>query len=124
MYPHCARSSGCFRKSMSYRERSNWDPPSKRKRVIYADRLLQDKSSKGFERIYHLPIKTINGMEINDFGGVPKALETPEGRYHVFRFEGLQSDFVIPADELKTIDERIAAKYKVTRMRFLAGDEE
>ena len=106
-----------------FRERSNWDPPGKRKRMIYVDRILQDKSNKGFETMYHLPIKTINGIEIHDFAGVPKALETPEGPYHVFRFEGLESDFVIPADELDSINKRIAEKYKVTRLRHLDGDE-
>lgn len=107
-----------------FRERANWDPPGKRKRVIYVDRILKDKATKGFESVYHRPIKTINGIEILDFQSVPKALETPEGAYHVFRFDGLETDIVIPADELETINKRIADKYKVTRMRFLRGDEE
>jgi hypothetical protein len=107
-----------------FRDRTNWDPPGKRKRMIYVDRILQDESNKGFEDMYHLPIKTINGIEINDFEGVPKALETPEGPYHVFRFEGVESDFVIPADQLDAINARIAEKYKVTRLRYLEGDED
>ena len=107
-----------------FRDRSNWDPPGKRKRMIYVDRILQDESNKGFEQMYHLPIKTINGIEINDFDGVPKALETPEGPYHVFRFEGVETDFVIPAAELDEINKRIAEKYKVTRLRYLSGDED
>lgn len=107
-----------------FRERANWDPPGKRRRVIYVDRILQDKATKGFEDTYHQPIKTINGIEILDFASVPKALETPEGAYHVFRFDGLTTDVVIPADELETINTRIADKYKVTRMRYLRGDED
>ncbi len=105
-----------------YRERANWDAPTKRKRVIYADRLLQDKSNKGFEGIYHLPVKTVNGIEINEFADVSKALETPEGGFHVFRFEGLHSDFVVPADKLDEINKRIADKYKVTTLKFLSGE--
>ncbi len=107
-----------------FRERAHWDPPGKRRRVIYVDRILQDKSNKGFERIRHQPIKTINGIEILDFKSVPKALATPEGAYHVFRFDGLESDLVIPADELEAINKRIAEKYKVTRLRFLRGDDD
>ena len=107
-----------------FRERANWDPPGKRRRVIYVDRILKDKATKGFEDVYHRPIKTINGIEILDFKSVPKALETPEGGYHVFRFDGLETDIVFRADELETINKRIADKYKVTRMRFLRGDEE
>ncbi|MDF1701742.1 MAG: hypothetical protein P1V36_11355 [Planctomycetota bacterium] len=107
-----------------FRERANWDPPGKRRRVIYVDRLLQDKANKGFEDVYHQPIKTINGIEILDFKSVPKALETPEGAYHVFRFDGLTTDVVIPADELDAINKRIAEKYKVTRLRYLRGDED
>ena len=107
-----------------FRERANWDPPGKRRRVIYVDRILQDKATKGFEDVYHQPIKTINGIEILDFSSVPKALETPEGAYHVFRFDGVTTDIVIPAAELDAINKRIADKYKVTRMRFLRGDEE
>ncbi len=107
-----------------YRERADWDPPTKRKRVVYVDRIFQDISNKGFERMNDLPIKTINGIEINDFQGVPKALETPEGKYHVFRFEGLESDFVIPADKLDAINKRIAEKYKITRTRYLKGDKD
>jgi len=107
-----------------FRERANWDPPTKRRRIIYVDRILQDVSNKGFEEVYHQPIKTINGIEINDFAGVPKALATPEGKYHVFRFDGLESDFVIEADKLAEIDKRIADKYKVTRLRYLEGDED
>ena len=107
-----------------FRDRANWDSPSKRKRMIYVDRILQDESNKGFEQMYHLPIKTINGIAINDFKGVPKALETPEGAYHVFRFDGVESDFAIPVADLEAINKRIAQKYKVTRMRYLSGDED
>jgi S1-C subfamily serine protease len=122
-------SSGISRSSggvllRRFRERANWDPPTKRKRVIYVDRILQDVSNKGFEDVYHQPIKTINGIEINDFEGVPKALETPEGKYHVFRFDGLESDYVIEAAKLDEINKRITDKYKVTRMRYLEGDED
>ena len=107
-----------------YRDRSDWDPPTKRRRVIYVDRVFKDISNKGFEGMNDLPIKTINGIEINDFKGVPKALETPEGKYHVFRFEGLESDFVIPADELDAINKRITERYKITRSRYLKGDKD
>ena len=107
-----------------FRERANWDPPTKRRRVIYVDRVLQDESNKGYENVYDQPIKTINGIEINDFKDVPKALETPEGAYHVFRFDGLESDLVIEAAKLDEINKRIADKYKVTRMRYLKGDKD
>ena len=107
-----------------FRERANWDPPGKRRRVIYVERILKDKATKGFESVYHRPIKTINGIEILDFASVPKALETPEGAYHVFRFDGLETDVVIPAEELEAVDKRVADTYKVTRMRYLRGDED
>lgn len=105
-----------------YRERSNWDPPSERKRIIYADRLLQDPATKGYEDIHQLPLASINGRAIHAFGDVGKALETPEGDYHVFRFEGLESDFVIAADQRETIDARIAERYKIRSLRHVDAD--
>ena len=107
-----------------FRERANWDPPTARKRMIYVDRVLEDRSNKGFEEIYHQPIHTINGIEIHAFTDVPRALATPVGKHHVFRFDGLESDFVIPAAELEAIDKRIAETYKVTSLRYLRGDAE
>jgi S1-C subfamily serine protease len=107
-----------------YRDRASWDPPTERRRIIYVDRLLQDKSNKGYEEIFDLPIKTINGVEINDFQCVTRALEAPENGFHVFRFEGLTTDFVVPADELDEINERIAKQYKITTLAFLRDPEE
>lgn len=107
-----------------YRERANWDPPTERKRIVYVDRVLKDTSNKGFEDLYHQPVQTVNGVEIHEFADVAKALESPQGDYHVFHFEGLESDFVVPAAKLAEIDARIAEKYKVTRLRYLDGDPE
>ncbi|MDA1195756.1 MAG: hypothetical protein O2894_11300 [Planctomycetota bacterium] len=107
-----------------FRERAHWDPPTKRRRLIYLDRVLQDVVTKGFEDFYQQPIRTINGIEILDFQSVPRALETPEGAFHVFRFDGLVSDIAIPAAELDAINARVAEKYKVTRLRYLHGDPE
>jgi S1-C subfamily serine protease len=106
-----------------YRERANWDPPSERKRIIYADRLLEDTATKGYQNIWHLPLLSVNGVAINEFADVVKALEKPQRGYHVFVFEGLEPDFVVAADELAAIDKRIAERYKVTRLRHLEGDE-
>jgi S1-C subfamily serine protease len=107
-----------------HRERANWDPPTDRKRIVYVDRVLKDTSNKGFESLYHQPIETVNGVTIHEFADVARALESPQGEYHVFHFEGLESDFVVPAEKLDEIDERIAEMYKVTRLRYLEGDPE
>lgn len=108
-----------------FRERSNWDPPSKRKRMVYVARILKDKSNKGFESMRTLPIKSINGVEIFGMADLPKAFETPEGDFHVFRFDGLESDLVLPAAEMDAITKRIAERYKVTLLsHIVTGDDE
>ena len=63
----------------------------------------------------------MNGQPIHGIADVAKALESPEGEFHVFRFEGLESDFVIPAAQLEEIDKHIADTYKVTLLRNLHG---
>jgi hypothetical protein len=103
-----------------YRERAAWDQPTERKRIVYVDRILADQSNKGFEKLHHAPIETVNGEPIHSILDVRKALETPvAGGFHLFRFEGLESDFVIEAAALEEIDERIARTYKVTLLRHL-----
>ena len=108
-----------------YKERATWDPPTERRRIVFVDHVLQDKSNKGFEQLRHAPIKKVNGMPVHEIADVAKALEKPQDRgFHVFEFEGVESDFVIPADEREAIDDRIAKTYKVTRTRYLLGDPE
>jgi S1-C subfamily serine protease len=102
-------------------ERSEWDPPTERARMVYVDRVLTDPSNKGFENLTQAPIKSVNGQPIHAIADVAKALEKPEGEFHVFRFEGLESDFVIPAAQLADIDKRIAETYKVTLLKNIHG---
>jgi len=66
----------------------------------------------------------VNGADIHEIADVAKALETPQGKFHVFEFEGVKADFVIPVAELGKINARIADTYKVTRARYLTGDPE
>jgi hypothetical protein len=105
-----------------YRERAEWDPPTKRRRIVYADRLYKDEATKGYDWIRHLPLESVNGIQINELADVARALETPEGRYHVFRFEGVESDFVLPSADLAAIDQRIARTYRIPRLRHLGAD--
>ncbi len=107
-----------------YKERAGWDQPSERKRIVFVDHVLQDVSNKGFERLRHAPIETVNGQPIQVIADVAKALEKPQGDYHVFHFEGVEADFVVRAADLDKINERIAETYKVTRTRYLEGDPE
>jgi S1-C subfamily serine protease len=107
-----------------YKERAGWDQPSERKRIVYVDHVLKDVSNKGFEKLRHAPIETVNGRPIQLIADVAEALEKPQDGYHVFRFEGVESDFVIRAADLAQIDERIAKTYMVTRTRWLLGDPE
>ena len=107
-----------------YKERAGWDQPSDRKRIVFVDHVLQDVSNKGFENLRHAPIEMVNGQPIHVIADVAKALEKPQGDYHVFRFEGVETDFVIRAADLGKINERIAETYKVTRTRYFQGDPE
>jgi S1-C subfamily serine protease len=106
-----------------YRDREGWDEPSERKRVIYVDRVMQDPVNKGFEGLQHAPIKTINGKPIGMLGDVLEALKTPDGDFHVFRFEGVTADYVVPASELETVDKRVLDTYKVPVQQFIKGAE-
>jgi len=107
-----------------YKERALWDPPSKRKRIVFVDHVLQDPANKGFERMRYATIAKVNGQTVADIATIAKALEFPVGGFHVFEFEGVESDFVIPADKRAATDQRIAKNYKVTRARYLVGDPE
>jgi hypothetical protein len=107
-----------------YKERDLWDPPTERRRVVFVDHILQDRANKGFEELRHAAVETVNGRRVLDLADVAKALSEPQGDFHVFQFEGVQSDFVVPVAELAEVDARIAATYKVTRGRYLAGDPE
>jgi hypothetical protein len=105
-----------------YRERAEWDPPEARRRIVVADRVLADPANKGYENLQKAVVESVNGRKILAIEDVAKALETPERGFHVFRFEGLTTDFVIPADQLAAIDARVAQTYKVSLLRHLDGD--
>jgi len=107
-----------------YKDRATWDPPSERKRIVFVDHVLEDPSNKGMEEIRHAVLESVNGQPIHDIADVAKALEQPQGKFQVFHFEGVESDFVIPVAELAQINDRIAKTYKVTRLRYLTGDPE
>ncbi|MFQ5844043.1 MAG: PDZ domain-containing protein [Planctomycetota bacterium] len=102
-----------------YRARSSWDPPGERRRIVFVDHVLDDPTNKGFESLNRALIETVNGRPINEIKDVAAALEQPQGRFHVLRFEGVNSDFVIEASKLAEIDRRVAKTYGVTLLRHL-----
>ncbi|MHC4953420.1 MAG: PDZ domain-containing protein [Planctomycetota bacterium] len=107
-----------------YSEREGWDPAGERRRYVYVDRVFADESNKGFEGLRYTPVDKINGMLITEIADVAKALGKPKGEFHVFEFQGVASDFVIPAAKLKEIDERVSKNYRIPKMRHLRGDPE
>ena len=107
-----------------YKERATWDPTGERKRIVFVDHVLADASNKGFGKLRLAPIRKVDGMAINEIADVAKALEKPQGKFHVFEFEGVESDLVIPVAERDAIDDRIAETYQVSRRRYLLGDPE
>lgn len=107
-----------------YRERAGWDQPGARRRIVYVSHVLADPANKGYDDVRRAPILTVNGKPIHEIADVARALEAPQGKFHVFTLEGVEADIVLPAKDLPAIDGRIAKTYKVTRLRWLAGDEE
>ena len=107
-----------------YRDRANWDQPDERRRIVFIDHVLSDAANKGYEDMQHMPIERVNGVPIREIADVAKAMETPVRGFHVFELEGTEVDVVLPAPQLAEIDARIAQTYKVTRSRYLVGDEE
>jgi S1-C subfamily serine protease len=107
-----------------YADYAGWDPAKDRRRIVFVDHVLSDPSNKGFDDLSYVVLETVNGQRIREIADVAKAIEVPPGAFHVFHFEGVESDFVIPVDKLAEINERIARNYKVTRLRYLRGDEE
>jgi S1-C subfamily serine protease len=105
-----------------YIDRDGWDPAADRKQVVYVDHVLADIANKGFENLSCSVVETVNGRRIRELKDVVKALEAPQEGFHVFRFEGSESDFVIPSEKLAEIDKRIARTYRVSQLRYLAGD--
>jgi hypothetical protein len=105
-----------------YTERAGWDPSPDRKQVVFVDHVLSDVANKGFEQLSYVVLETVNGARIREIADVAKALETPQAGFHVFHFEGVESDFVIPAAKLDEIERRIAKNYRVSRLRYLDGD--
>ncbi len=107
-----------------YVERATWDEPNARRRVVFVDHVLKDISNKGMNSFSKRPLLKVNGQPINEIADVVAALKKPQGDFHVFGFEGVQSDFVLPVKEREAINERIAERYMVTRTRYLHGDPE
>jgi len=107
-----------------YRERDGWDRVGERRRFVYVDRVFADESNKGFENLRHTPLLRVNGKLITEIADVAKALEAPEGEFHVFEFEGVASDFAVPVADLPAIDERVSKTYRIPKMRHLRGDPE
>ena len=105
-----------------YTERAGWDPSPDRKQIVFVDHVLSDVANKGFEELAYVVLDTVNGKKIGEIADVAKALEVPQDGFHVFRFEGVESDFVIPATKLDEINQRIAKNYKVSLLRYLDGD--
>lgn len=106
-----------------YTERDGWDPKGERKQVVFVDHVLADIANKGFETLSCAVVESVNGQRIGALADVARALEAPQEGFHVFRFEGAESDFVIPAGKLAEIDKRIARTYRVSRLSCLEGDE-
>jgi len=106
-----------------YRDRAHWDQPDGRRRIVFIDHVLSDGANKGYEDTEHMPIAKVNGVEIGSIADVAKALQTPVKGFHVFELEGTEVDVVLPAAQLAEIDARIAQTYKVTRSRYLVGEE-
>jgi len=106
-----------------YMERDGWDDLGPRKRIVYVDHVLADESNKGFENMMQVPLQSVNDRPILELADVTRALDERAGEYHVFRFEGLESDYVIPAARLGEIDARVAQTYKVTMLRNLREEQ-
>ncbi len=102
-----------------YQDRSFWDMPDGRKRIVFASRVLADAANKGLDQIASAAILSVNGVRITRIEDVAEALKTPVNGYHVFKFEGVVSDFVIKADDLEAIDKRIAERYRIAELRYL-----
>ncbi|MGH7162342.1 MAG: PDZ domain-containing protein [Planctomycetota bacterium] len=107
-----------------YRERAAWDLPDGRHRIVYMDRVLADRANKGYEEAGPAVVESVNGRPITRISDVAEALTTPQGAFHVIRFEGTVADFAVEAAKLAEIDARIAAAYKVALPRWLKGDAE
>jgi len=103
-------------------QRAGWEYPSERKRIIYASRVLADSSNKGLDDIVDRAILTVNGKTIGEMKDVVAALATPQDGYHVFTFEGIETNYVIKAADLEKIDERIAERYRIPELRYLPED--
>ncbi|MDJ0974090.1 MAG: hypothetical protein QNJ98_06485 [Planctomycetota bacterium] len=108
-----------------YRERAGWDAPDDRTRIVYADRAMPDVANKGMDGVRHQAIETVNGKRISAIEDVVKALEAPQGKFHVFRFEGVTSDYAIPVSDYEALNKRIAETYRITKTRYIKslGDE-
>ena len=113
------------------RDRADWDrasvdPDNVRRRIVYVDHVLRDPANQGYDNVYQQAIRSVNGKRIAEIGDVAQALTQPltqgERAYHVFRFEGLTSDVVLPAEGMDEINARIAKNYKVTKLRHLSEE--
>ena len=105
-------------------ERDGWDTGEPGRRIVFIDHVLPDPSNKGFETMRNHALRTVNGKRILTISDVEDALKSPEGEFHVFQLEGLESDIAIPAAEVASINERIAKNYRVTTSKFIREAED
>ena len=99
-----------------------WDPPTERKRIVYALKVLPDPANKGMDEVSRVSILTINGKTITKIADVPEALKTPVEGWHVIIFEGVEKPFVVKADELDEINERILERYRIEELSYLPNE--
>jgi S1-C subfamily serine protease len=105
-----------------YQNRYAWDDPSDRKRIVFVNQVLDDKSNKGLDDVVYDAMLTVNNKKITCIQDVNEALKTPLDGYHIFTFEGINKPFVIKAADLDEIDKRIAKTYRVTELKYLGED--
>jgi S1-C subfamily serine protease len=102
-----------------YQMRVWWDPPTERKRIVYASQVLPDPANKGMDEIANIAILTVNGRTITRIADVPEALKTPVDGWHVITFEGVEKPFVVKAAELDEINAGILERYRIPELSYI-----
>jgi S1-C subfamily serine protease len=106
-----------------YQMRVWWDPPSERKRIVYAYQVLPDPANKGMDTISRIAILTVNGRKITKISDVPEALKHPLDGWHVITFEGVEKPYVMKASELDEINNRILERYRIPELSYITDGE-
>ncbi len=86
------------------------------RRVVFISGILPDPVNAGYERFRHVPVATVNGEAILNILDVFRIAER-DGFVERIGLQSVGLELALPRDELGAANRRLAAQYRIPRLR-------